>query len=45
VDVIHDLEEVEAEADMDARAVDEFVEGVIIQLFDEMTEENLILMH
>lgn len=45
MNVVHNFEEIVGKADVNAGAVDELVECIIIELFDEVAEEDLILMH
>lgn len=45
MNVVHNFEEIVGKADMNAWAVNELVECVVIELFDEVAEEDLILMH
>jgi hypothetical protein len=42
MDVFHNLEKVEGEGDVDAGAVDELVQGVLIEALDEVVEEDLV---
>jgi hypothetical protein len=45
VDVIHHFEKKEGESDVDVGRIDEFIEGIVIELLDEMVEKNFITVH
>jgi hypothetical protein len=45
VDVIHHFEKEEGEGDVDVGRIDEFIEGIVIELFDEMVEKDFISVH
>jgi hypothetical protein len=45
VDVIHHFEKEKGESDMDVGRIDEFIEGIVIELFHEMVEKDFITVH
>jgi hypothetical protein len=45
MDVIHHFEKEEGESDVDVGRIDEFIEGIVIELFDEMVEKDFITVH
>jgi hypothetical protein len=45
VDVIHHFEKEEGESDVDVGRIDEFIEGIVIELLHEMVEKDFITMH
>jgi hypothetical protein len=45
MDVIHNFEKEEGESDVDVGRIDEFIEGIVIELFDEMVEKDFITVH
>jgi hypothetical protein len=45
VDVIHHFEKEEGKGDVDVGRIDEFIECIVIELFDEMVEKNFITVH
>jgi hypothetical protein len=45
VDVIHNFEKEEGEGNVDVGRIDEFIEGIVIELLDEMVKKNFISVH
>jgi hypothetical protein len=45
MDVVHNFEKEEGEGDVDVWRIDEFIEGIVIELFDEMVEKDFITVH
>jgi hypothetical protein len=45
MDIVHHFEKEKGESDMDVGRIDEFIEGIVIELFDEMVEKDFITVH
>jgi len=45
MNVSHYLEQIEGKPDMNRWTVYEFIQRIIIEFLDEMTEEDFVLMH
>jgi hypothetical protein len=45
MDIVHHFEKEKGESDVDVGRIDEFIECIVIKLFDEMVEKNFISVH